>query len=111
MRKETDEAMTTEAGGGVPQDDGLLELRDTVLDFLWRVYGYPGPFADAHPVTVDKYRDDADDLLDLIETAGYEIQPTERVERLRAVATKYQALDVGMIGLLPGDLAEPGGRE
>jgi hypothetical protein len=116
---------TTEAGGIVPQEEGLLELRDRVMEFLWRVYGYDGEFASAHPVTRDKYRDDADDVLDLIESAGYELVPTDRLDRLEGAArewflrkrwvagdwvngdeTAYEAS-----GLQLGDLDRPGGAE
>lgn len=65
--------MTSEPGGG----DALLELRDKLIDFLWRLYGYAMPLEQAHPVTIDKYRSDADDVLDLIEAAGYLIVSSE----------------------------------
>jgi hypothetical protein len=100
---------TTEAGGGVP-------LLEAVTEWLWRVYGYPGDFWEAHPVTVDKYWEDAGALLDTIAAAGYELVPAERMDRLRRIAawtghTPAIAADVCRPMVQPGDLDAPGGRE
>lgn len=43
------------------------ELIERITAYLWRVYGYPGEFGDAHPVTIDTYRANAAALVDEIE--------------------------------------------
>lgn len=90
--------MSSEPGGG----DALLELRDKLIEFLWRVYGYDVPLEQTHPVTIDKYRSDADDVLDLIEAAGYVIVPAEQLLWLQKA--NYYGSRWAAENPLPGDL-------
>lgn len=68
--------------------DQPTDLVAAIIEWLWHVYGYPGPSDEAHPVTVAVYKRDAEDLIDAIEMSGYRIVAADRWERVRDVAER-----------------------
>jgi hypothetical protein len=46
----------------------------------------------------------ADDVLEIIAAAGFELVPTDRMDRLRTAAWSCKAIAVTDCGLQPGDL-------
>lgn len=86
--------MTESRSEGAARAAQTMPGRDELIcEFLWRVYGYPGDFADAHPVTIDKYRQDAVALVDELEQAGYVLVKADRWERVQkwaAVGDSFQ---------------------
>jgi hypothetical protein len=72
----------------MPPTEGRDALHDQLTEFLWRVYGYPSPFADAHPVTQETYRADAAAVLEVI-ARGHVIVERGRWERVERAAGQW----------------------
>jgi hypothetical protein len=99
--------VTTEAGGGVPSG----ELRDVLMEEFLPIcqMAYAGSGREMHEMCALSL---TKGVMANVKDAGFEIQPTERMDRLRSAAGRDDAMNMAWRSLLkPGDLDRPGGRE